>query len=260
MNAVVPNMNARCLLRLFLAPALLSILPPAEGQLRRPGIITIDREDREKSELAREEGAIYLEGMIEEKVLVRVAGAAPAYVNLKGERWLGNLLPGQNAVLLAVSDKAYRVRARAKQGQVAGWVSKAAVTGLPEGFEENLRQYHERHVIVAELIKTKQIALGMTVAEVTASIGPPDKRRSTVNEGGRSDLLEFISYRRVPQTVMTVDAFGQAVPLTRYIDVESGRITVEFANDVVTSISESEGLDFSNVRLDVTVPPVVVLF
>lgn len=253
-------MNARFLLRFLLAPVLLAILSPAEGQLRRPGIVTVEREDRETSELVREEGAIYLEGMVEEEVLVRVATPAPAYVNLKGERWLGNLLPDQNAVLLAVSDKAYRVRARAKQGQVAGWVSKAAVTGLPEGFEENLRQYHERYVIVAELIKNKQIALGMTVAEVTASIGPPDKRQSKVNEAGRTDLLEFISYQRVPQTVMTVDAFGQAVPVTRYLEVESGRITVEFANDVVTSISESEGLDFSNARLDVTVPPVVFLF
>lgn len=247
----------RCL---FLVPSLLALLSPVEGQLRRPGIVTIEREDRETSELVREEGAIYLEGMVTEEVLVRVAGAAPVYVNLKGERWLGNLLPDQNAVLLAVSDKAYRVRARAKQGQVAGWVSKAVVTGLPEGFEENLRQYHERYVIVSDLIKNKQIALGMTVAEVTASIGPPDKRQSTMNQGGRADLLEFISYERVPQTVMTVDAFGQVVPVTRYLEVESGRITVEFANDVVTSISESEGLDFSNARPDVTVPPVVFLF
>jgi len=253
-------MNTRFHRCLFIVPALLAVFSPAEGQFRRPGIVTIKREDRKTSELVREEGAIYLEGMVVEEVLVRVASAAPVYVNLKGERWLGNLLPSQNAILLAVSDKAYRVRARAQQGQVAGWVSKAAVTGLPEGFEENLRQYHERYIIVSELIKNKQVALGMTVAEVTASIGPPDRRQSTMNGGGRADLLEFISYQRVPQTVMTVDAFGQAVPLTRYLEVESGRITVEFANDVVTSISESEGLDFSNARLDVTVPPVVFLF
>lgn len=252
-------MNARLLQRL-LPPVLLLCVSLAEAQLRRPGIVTVEREDREKSELVKEEGAIYLEGMVDQEVLVRVATAAPAYVNLKGERWLGNLLPNQNAVLLAVSDKAYRVRAKAKQGQIAGWVSKAAVSGLPEGFEDNLRQYHERYVIVSELIKNKQIALGMTVAEVTASIGPPDKRQSTVNQGGRSDLLEFISYQRVPQTVMAVDALGQAVPVTRYVEVESGRISVEFANDVVTSISESEGLNYSNARLDVTVPPVVFLF
>ncbi len=233
---------------------------PAKGQLRRPGIVTVEREDRSKSELVREDGAIYLEGMVEKELIVRVAAGAPIYANLKGERWIGNLLPEQNAVLLAVSEKAYRVRAKAKQGQVAGWVSKAAIAGLPDGFEENLREYHQRYLIVSELIEKKQVALGMTVAEVTASIGPPDKRQSTVNEAGRTDSLEFISYQRVPQTVMSVDAFGQAVPVTRYLLVESGRITVDFSNDVVTSISESEGLNHSNARLDVTVPPLVFPF
>ena len=232
----------------------------SEAQLRRPGIVTIAKEDREKSELVKEEGAIYLEGMVEDEVVLRVATAAPVYANLKGERWMGNLVPEQNAVLLAVSDRAYRIRGRAKQGQVAGWVSKAAVTGLAEGFEENLRLYHERYVVVSGLIENKQIALGMTVAEVTAAIGPPDKRSSTVNQEGRSDSLEYISYERVPQTFMSVDAFGQPVQATRYIEVESGRISVGFSNDVVTTISESEGLDFSNARLDVSVPPLVFLF
>ncbi|HRQ89726.1 MAG TPA: hypothetical protein PLA50_13080, partial [Bacteroidia bacterium] len=114
--------------------------------------------------------------------------------------------------------------------------------------------------VVSELIQNKQIALGMTVGEVTASIGPPDKRNSTVTQDGRTDSLEYVSYKRVPQTTMSIDAFGQPVPVTRYIEVESGRIVVEFSNDVVTSISESEGLNYSNARPDITIPPVVFLF
>lgn len=249
-------MNARPALALLL----LLVVPLAEAQLRRPGIVTIKQEDREKSRLAREEGAIYLEGMVEEEVQVRISAEAPVYANLKGERWMGNLLPNQNAVLLAVSEKAYRVRARAKQGQVAGWISKAAATGLPEDFEENLRLYYERYVIVSELIENKQIALGMTVAEVAASIGPPNKRGSTVTQDGRTDTLEYISYKRIPQTYTTLDAFGRPVAATRYVEVESGRITVEFSDDVATSISESEGIDLSNARPDVSVPPLVFLF
>ena len=254
MNLKSPSLASLALL-LTLALSL-----PANAQLRRPGIVTVEREDRTKSELVKEDGAIYLEGMVEKELVVRVTVGAAVYANLQGERWMGNLLPEQNAVLLAVSEKAYRVRAKAKQGQVAGWVSKAAIAGLPEGFEDNLRLYHERYLLVSELIENKQVALGMTVAEVTDAIGPPDKRQSTVHEAGRTDSLEFISYQRVPQTVMSVDAFGQAVPVTRYLEVESGRITVDFSNDVVTSISESEGLNYSNARLDVTVPPLVFLF
>lgn len=251
-------MNARPLL--LLLPFILILPGEASAQLRRPGIIKVDREDRTKSELVQEEGAIYLEGMVEGEVLVRVTTSAPVYANLKGERWMGNLVPEQNAVLLAVGEKAYRVRGRAQQGQVAGWISKAAVTGLPEEFEENLRQYHERYLIVSELIENHQIALGMTMAEVMASLGPPDKRNSRLTNEGRSDSLEFVSYKRVPQTTTSLNGLGQPVSVTTYVEVESGRVVVEFSDDVVTTISESEGLNFANARLDVTIPPVVVLF
>jgi hypothetical protein len=232
----------------------------SEAQLRRPGFATIEREDRTKSDLVKEEGAIYLEGMVEKELPIRVTQSAGVYSTLSGDRWLGNLLPNQNAVLLAVSDKAYRVRAKAKQGQVAGWVSKSAVSGLPEGFEENLREYYARYVIVSELIENHQVALGMTVAEVTASIGPPDKRGSKINSEGRTDSLEYISYERVPQTVTSIDSFGRAVASTQYIEVESGRVQIDFENDTVVSLSESEGLNFANAKIPVTVPPPVFLF
>lgn len=248
--------------RLSLWLLLLSLFCPgtADAQMRRPGIVTIKREDRSKSELVQEEGAVYLEGMVEKELRVRVSQSAPIYSTLRGDRLIGNILPNQNAVLLAVSERAYRVRARAKQGQVAGWVSKSAIEGLPEGFEANLREYHERYLIVSELIENQQVALGMTVAEVTASIGPPDKRSSKVTKDGRTDALEYISYERVPQTVMAIDAFGRSVPVTQYLEVESGRVTIEFLDDTVTSISESEGLDFSNARMRVRVPPPIFLF
>jgi len=232
----------------------------SEAQLRRPGFATIKHEDRTKSDLVQEEGAIYLEVMVEKELPIRVTQSAAIYSTLQGDRWLGNTLPNQNAVLLAVSEKAYRIRGKAKQGQVAGWVSKSAVEGLPEGFEASLREFHERYLFVSELIKNQQVALGMTVDEVIASIGPPDKRQSKVTNEGRADSLEYISYERVPQTVMSIDSFGRPAAITQYIEVESGRVQVEFANDTVTAISESEGLNFANARGLVTVPPPVYLF
>lgn len=241
--------------------ALMALATPGlEAQLRRPGLVTVEREDRTESRLVKEDGAIYLEGMVEGEVPVRIVANAPVYANLKGDRWLGSLLANQNAVLLAVSEKAYRVRGRAKQGQVAGWVSKAAVAGLAEDFEEKLARYHERHLVVGELIRNKQVALGMTTAEVLASLGPPDRRQFVLTEEGRHDTLEFVSYRRVPQTVTSIDAFGRPVVATQYVEVEAGRVTVEFAGELAVSISESEGFDVSNARLDVTVPPFVALF
>ncbi len=232
----------------------------ADAQLRRPGIVMVEREDRTSSRLNKEEGAIYLEEMIEDPVPIIITKQVRAYSNLSGARWLGNLIPNQNAVLLAVSEKAYRVRAQAKQGQIAGWISKASVEGLPPEFEENLRLFHERYEIVKELIDNQQVALGMTVGEVTASIGPPDKRSSKVTQEGRTDSLEYISYERVPQSYVTYDAFGQPFTSTQYIEVENGRVTIEFVNDTVTSIEESNGIDFGTGRGNRNVPLPIFLF
>lgn len=233
---------------------------PLDAQLRRPGVVMVEREDRTTSRLNKEAGAIYLEEMVADPVPVRIAKQVAAYSTLKGDRWLGNLTANQNAVLLAVSDKAYRVRAQAKQGQIAGWVSKSAIEGLPPEFEENLRLFHERYEIVKELIDNHQVALGMTVEEVTASIGPPDKRSSKVTQEGRTDSLEYISYERVPQSMVTYDAFGRPFTTTQYIEVENGRVRIDFSNDTVTSIEESEGIDFGAAGGFRTVPAPIFLF
>lgn len=220
----------------------------------------VEREDRTSTRLNQEEGAIYLEEMLDDPVPILITKEVAAYSSLTGDRWLGNIFANQNAELLAVSDKAYRVRAQAKQGQIAGWVSKAAVEGLPPQFEENLRLFHERYVIVKELIDNHQVALGMTVGEVTASIGPPDKRSSKVTQEGRTDTLEYVSYERVPQSGTTFDAFGRPFTSTQYVEVENGRVTIEFVNDTVTSIEESEGLDLATATGFRTVPLPIFLF
>lgn len=230
------------------------------GQLRRPGIVRITREDPNKSNLLPEKGAVYLEGMVEQELKVRVTQAGPAYSNLSAQTWLGNVFANQNAVLLAVSDRAYRIRARAKQGQIAGWVSKAIISGIPEGFEEKLVLYHQRYEMVKKLIDNEQVALGMTTDEVIASIGPPDKKTSQLDAGGRKDTFEFISYTRTPQTVIIRDRFGFPTTGTRYVEVESGRVTIEFTDNLVSSITESEGLNFNQGVPYVTVPTYYPLF
>ncbi len=252
-------MNIRAFTALLIASFL--FLPALQAQLRRPGVVTIEREDRHSSRLVKEDGAIYLEGMVVNDVVVRISKSAPAYSTLGADRWIGNLLPNQNAVLLAVSEKAYRVRAKAKQGQVAGWVSKGAIEGLPEDFETNLQAFYDRYMVVKDLIDNHQVALGMTLDEVIASIGPPDKRSSKVTQEGRTDMLEFIAYKRVPRTGVSYDTFGVPFNTTSYVEVESGRVTINLENDTVTAIEESEGIDLAqNGGAFVVVPPPVFLF
>ncbi len=232
----------------------------AQAQLRRPGFAKVKREDRVTSRLSKEEGAIYLEEVMDQEVVVRIKQATAAYGDLAAKRWLGNVKANQKAVLLAVSDKAYRVRARAKQGQIAGWISKAAVEGLDPSFDENLTKFYERYVIVKELIEHEQVALGMTVDEVIASLGPPDLRSSAIEQSGRKDTFEYIPYKRVPRTVTSYDAFGFPILLTQYVEVEDGRVTIEMSDNLVSAIRESEGINFANQSAAIQIPPYVHLF
>lgn len=249
--------------RLLLRPARLTLamlalsLGSAEAQLR-PVPVRKSKADRQETNLNREEGAVYLEGLVQREVRVRVTQAAPLYANLTGERWLGNLFPNQEVTLLAVSDKAYRVRGQARQGQVAGWIGKAMVEGLPPGLEENLVKLHERQLLVDDLIDKRQVALGMTMEEVQASLGEPDKRQSRVDKDGRSDTLEYITWKRVPQTQTAFDQFGRPFQSIVYIQVEAGKVTLAFEDGVVSSIEESEGVNIQAPGIRILPPPVIL--
>jgi hypothetical protein len=213
------------------------------------------------SRLVQEPGAVYLEDLLDAPLKVKITTPAAVYSNLSADRWLGNLVAGREAELLAISDKAYRVRARATQGQVAGWVSKSAVEGVDAEMEKKLIRFYDRQVLVQDLIANRQVAMGMTVAEVEASLGKPDTRSSKVDQQGRKDTLGYITYERVPQTSVTYDRFGRPFQSITYIKVPTGKLSLNFENDLVSSIEESEGVEFSGggggIRI---VPPPIVIF
>lgn len=229
----------------------------AEAQFR---VVPVrkSKADREATSLNREDGAIYLEGLVKKEIKLRVTQAAPIYTTLAADRWLGNL-PPQEVTLLAISEKAYRVRGRAKQGQVAGWIGRGMVDELDEEFEENLAKLHERQILVADLIDKQQVALGMTQEEVMESLGAPSKRNAKVDADGKSSNFEYITYDRVPQTTTALDRFGRPYQTITYLEVETGKVVIGFEQGVVSSIEESEGVDreAGSVRI---VPPPIVLF
>ncbi|MBL9160410.1 MAG: hypothetical protein JNJ70_23205 [Verrucomicrobiales bacterium] len=230
-------------------------LQPAQQRLIP---IRKSKADREGSSLMQEKGAVYLEGLVTREIKVKVTQAAPIYANLTGERWLGNLFPNQEVTLLAIGEKAYRVRGQAKQGQVAGWIGKAMVEGVSPELEQNLAKLHERQLLVNDLIDKQQVALGMTNDEVMASLGPPDKRNSKVDKDGRNDTFEYIRYQKVPQTQTAFDQFGRPYQSVTYLMVETGKATIVFEKGVVSSIEESEGLNLQAPTVRIVPPPIII--
>ncbi|HSI12578.1 MAG TPA: hypothetical protein VK961_11065 [Chthoniobacter sp.] len=189
----------------------------------------------------REEGAIYLEDLLVKPARLATVGDAPIFYHSDFGRYLGTLKKGQIVELQAVSDKAYRVRGMAQQGQVAGWVDPKFLNPLKKDFLDNLKQNAARLEQVKALIAKNEVAINMTLEEVQQSLGKPTKKTSHVDASGRADTWEFIRYERVPQETFGRDLNGNLVANIIYIKVPIGKLSVTFANNLVNSLEQSEG-------------------
>ncbi len=193
------------------------------------------------STLNREAGAWYLEDAVKQPVKIKVKTTSTVYSALNGQLPLGNLLEGQLATLVAVSERACRVRGRAVQGDIVGWIATSSLEIKDPSLLEKVRLTVERQKKVQELIDKRQIALGMTLAEVEQSLGKPDGGKSRIDKAGATQTYDYITYDRVPQTVTGRDPFGRIVQSIVYVKVENGRMSVSFEGGAVSAIETTKG-------------------
>jgi hypothetical protein len=168
------------------------------------------------------------------------------------------------------SDGLLRVRGNAQQGGVAAWIEPLYVAGLPENYLEIAVRAEQRRREVEDLIARKKVAVGMTLEEVTRSLGKPQKRSSKT---GR----EYVKYKLIPQTVYTpsyVQSLTGSRPDPRaklervvvrggygydasvvYLKVPVGTTTVGFVNGLVETVEESEGT-LTGANASIVVPPI----
>lgn len=197
--------------------------------------------DSTSGAVIRETGAIYLEDLLMKPARLATVTDAPIYYHSDLARYLGTLKKGQIVELQAVSDKAYRVRGMAQQGQVAGWVDPQSLNPLKKDFLDNLKQNAARLEQVKALIAKNEVAINMTPVEVQQALGKPTKKTSRLDAGGRADTWEFIRYELLPQQSVGRDQFGNLVSSVSYVKVPAGKLSVTFANNLVTSLEQTEG-------------------
>ena len=213
---------------------------------------------RDRSALPREPGAIYLEDFSTSQIKLTVKGEPPIYKSTLRKGALGTLKKGREVVLVAMTDKQYRVRGEAQHGTVVGWVLPSQLTSLDESFVANLKKVYERQKKVEELIEKGEIALGMTIDEITDSLGRPSRKSSKLDKGGRMAVYEYITYKRIPQFRTVRGRDGRLYQETYYIKVESGKLKVSFKDDIADSIEESEGEPNVGGRVRIVPPPIIL--
>ena len=208
----------------------------------------------------REEGAIYLEELLPKPVRLATTADAPIYYKIDMERYLGVLKKGQPVELQAIADGSYRVRGKAQQGQVAGWVEPRFLTPLRAEFVQSVRENAARRAEVEALILKNEVAVNMTPEEVQRALGKPAKKTSHVDGQGREEVWEFVRYERIPQEVVGRDRYGRLVSSIQYIKVPAGKLAVSFSKNLVTTLEQTEGSIEAAARVKIVAAPFTVIY
>lgn len=210
--------------------------------------------------LLREEGAIYLEDLLPRPVKLATVQDAPIFWKIDLGKYLGTLRKGQLVEIQAVGDGAYRVRGQAQQGQVLGWVEPKYLSPLKPEFLANLKQNAARKAEVDALIARNEVAINMSPEEVGRALGKPAKKTSRLDAAGREEVWEFVRFERVPQEVTSYDRYGRLITTYIYVKVPSGKLSVVFQNNLVSSLEQTEGTIERAAQVKIVAVPFNVVF
>lgn len=214
--------------------------------------------DRKSSLLDSDPDVVYLEDHVDEPIRLRVVKEAPIFSDKEGSRQLGTAIADQTVELQAMTGRAYRVSARTTGNKVVGWVAPWAFSAEDPDFVENLKQFYERQLEVAKLIESGTPAVGMTLDEIGRTLGEPTKTRVRRSDEGESGRWEFITYEDIEHFRLIRDPVNGRLyrQLSHVTREERGRTAVEFENDIVTAIEESESSEGEG-RVKIVIPPIV---
>lgn len=211
-----------------------------------------------KSSLHDEPGTLTLEGKLAKPIRLTVKQESTIYYHALMDRALGSMAAGTPVTLVALSDTAYRVRGRARHGDVAGWMRPDDLILPDPQLPQKLKAFLDRQKQVAVLIENHQVGIGMTREEVHQSLGRPTRTTSRLTAAGREETLEYAVFEKVPQTAVGRAPDGQLVQSVIYVKVEVGTLTIRFKDDLVEAIEETKGNPLRGAGVQIVPVPIVV--
>lgn len=202
---------------------------PASAQEKRKSLLNSDLE------------VVYLEEVFDKELKLKVVKPAPVFVNKEGGAKLGTLVTGQEALVVAVTDKAYRVRGKGRHGGLAGWVGAWAFEMPNKNFENNIKKFYVRQMKVNKLISEGTVVLGMTMREVGLVLGKPNKTSIRQTAEGQIGRWEFVEYNEIKNYANQVDPYTGQI-FRRLVSVsrdEKEKTVVEFKDGYAVALEES---------------------
>ncbi|MBT8037664.1 MAG: hypothetical protein KJO21_08980 [Verrucomicrobiae bacterium] len=204
-----------------------------------------------RSLLNNDPDVIYLNEHVEHAVQLLVAKPTTIYATKNGGRRLGTFNINTQVELLAMTEKAYRVKGQASHAGVTGWVDPQLLASKDKDFIANLKTLYNRQMIVKELIANHDIAIGMTLKEVEQSLGKPTETEVKQNRKGESGKWAYVVSKEQKHYRTVIDPFtGRAYRQLSHITTEEkSRITVEFEDNVITSVTRKTNDGPGKVRI-----------
>jgi hypothetical protein len=187
----------------------------------------------------REDGVLYFEGNLPEKITATTQGNATVYLHRDFQTALAALYAGQNIELIGMAQEGYLLKTNYRNNTLIGWIRPA---DLPPGIDPALlaaarkKQAHRDAVAVA--VANKTVIQGMTPDEVKQSVGRPEQVSSHSDANGSVQSWTYTTYREDPQYSYALNAYGQPFLQTYYVKVPVGKLQVDFANGAVTAVSQ----------------------
>lgn len=204
-----------------------------------------------KSLLDNDPDVVYLNEYLDRSITLLVVKPTTVYATKKGGRRLGAFKANTKVELLAMTDKAYRVKGQASHAGVIGWVNPNLLASKDKDFIANLKKLYERQMIVKELIAAKDVAIGMTLDEVKQSIGEPTETEVEQTRDGMSGRWDYVvtDEQKHYRTIIDPHTGNVYRQLSHITTEERSRTTVKFKDNLITSVTRKKNNGPSKVRI-----------
>jgi hypothetical protein len=187
----------------------------------------------------REQGVLYFEGNLPEKVAATIHTTTTLYLHRDFQLPLAALYDGQKVEIIGMAQEGYLLTTTLRNNTTTGWIKP---NDLPSGIDPAVfvtaQKNQARRDAVAVAISNKNVIQGMTPDEVKRSVGAPNGVSSKSDPHGDALTWIYTTYREDPQYEYGLDQFGHPVLQTYYVKVPIGQMIIQFVNGAVYSVEQ----------------------
>jgi hypothetical protein len=189
----------------------------------------------------RDDDLIHLGKSHQPTLWLKALHRTPISVSRDGVGVLGYVTEAQAVEVIDLGMNQHYVSARVATGTVKGWVDAQALEAPPAELLAELRARHEEAEAHRRLISRHEVAVGMTRAEVRASLGKPDRTYRLRTKEGNQEMWSYTIYQYVPYYSRKLDDTGVMREMVSYRREPFGRRSITFQGDQVADISDGQG-------------------